>query len=134
MITLNLNVKKRLNMIIWIKHVTHYRFPLKGSVLFFPCLPRRRAAAKGDMKASSGVSRFIMTLDSSLVLFAVCGVIESCSWNCSQWQYTCQRESKCHKPTPWPSVQVGKCIEIVVWEWVFWKGEDAQISNFSSNA
>lgn len=67
-----MSVKKRLNMIIWIKRVTHYRFPLKGSVLFFPCLPRRLTTAKGDMKSSSGVSRFIMTLTvvSCCLLFA----------------------------------------------------------------
>ena len=61
-------------MIIWIKHVTHYRFPLKASVLFFPCLPRRLTAAEGDMKASSGVSRFTMTLTCCLLFAGLLGL------------------------------------------------------------
>lgn len=72
MITLNVNAKKSLNRIIWIKHVTYYRFPLKGSILFFPSPPKADTAAKGDMTSSSGVSRFIMTLTviSCCLLFA----------------------------------------------------------------
>lgn len=109
MITLNLNVKKRLNMIIWIKHVTHYRFPLKASVLFFPCLPRRLTAAEGDMKAPSEVSRFTMTLTCCLLFAGLLSLAAGTVHNDS-----IRANEKCHKPTPWPSVQVGKCIEIVV--------------------